>query len=187
MALPLRLAFLALFFGLTLTACGRTVQEDAPESVTSAVEEERAEGEEAIEDEDGEFSHLVDLMRTFRRSSSQTEMDAAVAQGRADGYSDEDIASAMGLAHLWTPARRVLVSVSYIRFKSQSAISSDVLNANYEYASTPPWLRNVEEEAEEEVAEETSSIAESDEESDEEAAEEEEPRRRGWFSWVPGL
>jgi hypothetical protein len=183
MALPLRFALLAVFFGLTLTACGRTVQEDAPESVTSAVEEERAEDEEAVEDEEGEFSHLVDLMRTFRRSTNQTEMDAAVVQGRADGYSDEDIASAMGLAHLWTPARRVLVSVSYIRFKSQSATPSDVLNANYEYASTPPWLRNVEEESEEEEVEETPS----DEESDDEAAEEEEPRRRGWFSWVPGL
>jgi hypothetical protein len=189
MPFTLRLSLLALFFGLTLAACGRTVQEEASESVTSAVEEEQA--AEAAEDAEveGEFAHLTDLVRSIRQSVGQAEMDATIAQARADGYSDNDIASAMGLAHLLTPGKRVLISVVFVRFKGGSAVPASSLDAAYEYASTPPRLR--EEEEEEATAEEASASEDeaSDAEEDEDAAdaEDEQPRRRGWFSWIPGL
>ena len=127
-------------------------------------------------------------------------MDDAVAQGRADGYSDLDIASAMGLAHFWTRPKRVLISVSYVRFKGQSSEPAEDLDAAFEYASTAPWVRRAEAaeaEAEALASQEVANeeFVESDEEeavedvveSEEGEAEDEEPRRRRWLDWIPGL
>ncbi len=196
MPFALRFAFIALFFGLTLAACGRTVQEEAPESVTAAAEEEQAADEADVEVE-GEFTYLADQVFAFRRSPNQAELEAAVAQARADGLTDQEIASAMGVAHLITPGRRVLISVVFVRFKAGSAVPASELDAAFEYASAPPQLRetmNVDEtEGEpeegvlfEQVPEEEAAPA--DEPADDEAAdEEEEPRQTGWRRWIPGL
>lgn len=167
--------------GLALTACGRTVQEEAPEAVTAELEEEGT--EDGAESEEGEFAHLVDLMRTFRTASGQAGMVDAVNQARLDGYSDQDIASGMGLAYFWAPGRRVLISVVFVRFKSESAVPAEELDAAFEYAATPPRLRQ--QEADDTSAEEEETAAE--EEEAEEDEEEEPRRRRGWFRWIPGL
>lgn len=196
MPFALRLAFIALFFGLTLAACGRTVQEEAPESVTAAAEDEDA----VLDDEDieveGEFTHLRDLILEIRRAPNQATLESVVAQARADGYSDHDIASAMGVAYLISPGRRVLISVVFVRFKAGSAVPASELDAAYEYALTPPRLRetmNMDEtegEPEEGVLFQQSSDEDaSDEDSTEDEATdgEEAPRQTGWRRWIPGL
>lgn len=195
MPFALRLAFLALFFGLTLTACGRTVQEEAPESVMSAAEDEDGVADDEEVEVEGEFVYLTDLILEFRRSTNQAEMDSAVTQARADGYTDQEIANAMGVAYLITPRRRVLLSVVFVRFKASSAVPASELDAAYEYAATPPRLREeetVEEPAAEEgvLFQETTETVTEDESADEETAEEEEdeePRQTGWRRWVPGF
>lgn len=192
MPTALRLALITVFFGLTLAACGRTVQEDAPDSVADAVDEEAldAQDDEDVEVEP-EFAYLRDLVIAFRRCRDQACLDAAVTQARADGYSDHDVASAMGVTYLYSPGRRILISVVYVRFKHESAVPPGELDAAYEYASTPPRLR--EQEAEEANAAEAPAEDESSDEdasSDDEDADDEEEaprRRRGWFSWIPGL
>lgn len=196
MPFALRLAFVALFFGLTLAACGRTVQEEAPESVTSAAEDEDAISDDEEVEVEGEFTHLSDLILQIRRSSNQAELESVVAQARTDGYSDQEIASAMGMAYLITPGRRVLISVVFVRFKAGSAEPASELDAAYEYAATPPRLRetmNVDEtggEPEEGVLfEQAPDEAATENASDEDEAtdEEEEPRQTGWRRWIPGL
>ena len=80
------------------------------------------------------------------------------------------------------------------RFKAGSAVPADELDAAYEYASTPPRLRDAEDEAEEEgdmeeaASDEDEAADEAgDEDTEEDTEEDEEPRRRGWLSWIPGL
>lgn len=196
MPFALRLAFIALFFGLTLAACGRTVQEEAPESVTAAAEDEDAVTDDEDIEVEGEFTHLRDLILEIRRAPNQATLESVVAQARADGYSDHDIASAMGVAYLITPGRRVLISVVFVRFKAGSAVPASELDAAYEYALTPPRLRetmNMDEtegEPEEGVLfQQPSDEDASDEDStDDEATDEEEaPRQTGWRRWIPGL
>jgi len=201
MPIALRLSLIALFFATALAACGRTIQEDAPDSVTDAVEEE---GFEANSDEtsdlEGEFTYLTDLLQTFRACTTQSCLDDAVTQARVDGYSDQDIASGLGLMYLVSPGRRVLTSVVFVRFKHESALTPEELDAAYEYASTPPRLR--EEQTQEANAAEAPTIepVTTEESGDETASddatgddeqtsdEEDKPRRRrGWFSWIPGL
>lgn len=197
MPFALRFAFIALFFGLTLAACGRTVQEEAPESVTAAAEDEDAITDDEDFEVEGEFTYLRDLILEVRRSPNQATLESVVAQARADGYSDHEIASAMGVAYLITPGRRVMISVVFVRFKAGSAVPADELDAAYEYALTPPRLRetmNVDEtegEPEEgvlfEQAPEEEAATEDASDEDDATDEEEEPRQTGWRRWIPGL
>jgi len=145
---------------------------------------------------EGEFVHLRDLILEVRRSPNQATLETVVAQARADGYSDQDIASAMGVAYLITPGRRVMISVVFVRFKAGSAVPADELDAIYEYAATPPRLRETgaDDEAMSEpeegvLFEQAPEAADAAENADEDASvdEEEEPRQTGWRRWIPGL
>jgi len=196
MSAATRLALIALFFGLTLAACGRTVQEDTPDSVADAIDEEEfgaVDSADEIEVE-GEFVHLAELIRAIRRASDRESIESTLTQARLDGYSDVDIASAMGVNHFLSPGRRVLLAIEFVRFKGESSVPPEELDAAYEYASTPPRLReqmaaeaNAAESpaADETVTTEAVDDAASDDE--ETGTEDEAPRQRGWRRWIPGL
>jgi|GEM_PF-1904086 len=213
----LRVFFFGLIFTFILAGCGRTIQEEAPEAVNEATESEEDSSDETIEDEEAEFAHLLDLSREMRYAVGQAGMDEVVQQAQADGYSDIDISQAMGLAYFWTPGKRVLMSVTFVRFKGESATPASELDEAFEYASTAPWVRRAEaEEAAEMAAEEAvlenlpenvsddavsistggdtmAADPREGEEATEEVIEEDEDeeerpsRLRRWFGWVPGV
>lgn len=165
----LRLTILALMLGLALTSCGRTVQEDQPEAVTSEIERQHDQAMGSAQN-----SELHSVMVTFRDSETQADVESAVAGARGTGYTDEQIAEAMGMAWLRAPQKRVLYSVVFVRFKNDSTTAHATLDTAYEMGRTPPAVREAE-----------ANQADDDDESEDEV---EEPReRRGWFSWVPGL
>lgn len=171
-----RNSLIVLLTAFALVACG-TIQDDEVEELTSSEIEEAEEAEinaEGVQEEDPEVSEeVVDLFASIRQSNSQEEMETTIANALVDGLTEADVAQAMGIATFRTPRKRVLISVAYVRFRTAASTPEAEIDEIYEYWSTPPRQRHPDENAEEEAEPEQLQRPGS--------------RRRGLFSWIPGL
>ncbi len=171
----LRNSLIALFAAFTLAACG-TFGDEEPEQYTASEIEEAEDAElnaTAIEEDEPEVSEeIVALVIELRQSANQEELETNIGSALVNGFTEEEVAQAIGIATFRTPRRRVLLSVTYVRFRAASRTPANDLDEVYEYWSTPPRLRDVEEVEEEEAEEEAEPVRR---------------RRRGFFSWIPGL
>jgi len=160
MAPILRLAALVTLLALPLTACGggRAAEEAAPAPVNAAPS----------------FAELDDTVQHLARADNDADATNRINEVRAAGYSDLQIAEALGMASLRRPGKRVMLSVAYVHFRQGSSADHSALDEALEYGRTPPAVREAEAQAE---------IEEEEEEAEEEAPR----RRRGIFSWIPGL
>ena len=169
----LRVIMIAALVGVSLSGCGRFSRQEAPAETPAPVVV--AEPEPVLVD-------LDEVMRSIRHSNNQAEIESAINDARMGGFGDTQVAEAIGMAWLRAPGKRVMISVTFVRFKNASLIDASQLDAAYEYGRTPPAQREAEALAE--------AAEEEEEEAEEEESEEEEVeprRRRGWFSWIPGL
>lgn len=169
----LRNLLLLTFAALLLTACGTTGNtDDLPEAQTpeEAEEQESIERADEIADDEAEVSEdVLELAVAFRDSSSDDQVMGLINDAQANGFSDLEIAQALGIATFRAPRKRVMLSVTYVHFRTASATPANELNEVYDYWSTPPWERNRVEEEEEEPEQLTR------------------PRSRSWLDWIPGI
>ncbi len=172
----LRNSLLILFAAAALAACG-TVRDDEVDELTSSEIEEAEEAEvnaESIEEEEPNVTEeVIELIRNIRGSTDQAEMEGQISNALVEGFTEADIAQALGIATFRTPRKRVLLSVAYVRFRAASSMPANELDEIYEYWSTPPRLRNIDE---------TAAVEE-----EQEPVQLQRPRRRGPFSWIPGF
>lgn len=171
----LRNALILIFSAALLVACGTIPDEEQEQLTSSEIEAaEEAELNATAIDEEAEVSEeVVNLVINLREATNQADLESRIGSALVEGYSDQEMAQALGIATFRSPRKRVLLSVAYVRFRAASSSAPEPLDETYEYWSTPPRERDLEE------------VAELEEEEEEEQLRR--PRRRGLFSWIPGL
>ncbi len=152
----------------------------------------------AIAEPEPLLANLDDVWAAVRHSSNQSGIETAISDARISGFSDVQIAEAMGMAWLRAPRKRTMISVTFVRFKHESLSSNTELGDAYKYGRTPPAVREAEAaEAATRAAATAAALAgeEEEQQEDEEELETEEvqdggdedkPRSR-WIRWIPGL